>query len=192
MTTPARGLLVVISGPSGVGKTTIVNRLLARPGFRRAITATTRAARAGEVDHEHYHFLDDATFARWVREGRFLEHATVHEHSYGTPYSEVERILEAGQVCLLNIDVQGAATLRSRVPDALHVFLAPPSLAELERRLRGRGSESEDEVLRRLTTARAEIERAAEFGSVVINEDVEDVIEQIEGLVDARQSPRAD
>ena len=182
-----RGLLVVLSGPSGVGKTTVVDRLLERPGFRRAVTATTRAPRPGEVDGVHYRFLDDATFARLVAEGRFLEHATVHDRSYGTPIDAVDAVLDAGDTCLLNIDVQGAATLRERVPEALQVFLAPPSFEELERRLRGRRSETEEQVRRRLATARAELARADEFASVVINDDLERVIAHIEGLVHARR-----
>jgi len=188
MSAQGRGLLCVISGPSGVGKTTVVDRLLKEPGFRRAVTATTRAPREGETDGEHYHFLDQAKFDRWVAEDRFLEHATVYGRSYGTPLFEVEQILSDGAVCLLNIDVQGAALIRAKSSEGLFVFLGPPSWDELARRLRKRGSDAPAEIERRLSGARAEMDRAAEYESVVINDDLERTIGEIVGLVHARRA----
>lgn len=188
MSAAPQGLLVVLSGPSGVGKTTVVDGLLARPGFGRAVTATTRAPREGEVDGRDYHFLDAATFARWVAEDRFLEHATVHGRSYGTPRTSVDAVLAAGNVCLLNIDVQGAALLRADGVDALFVFLTAPDGPTLRARLTGRGSDDPDEIERRLATARAEMARAPEFDAVVINDDLDRAIGEIVGLVNARRA----
>lgn len=177
-----RGRLVVISGPSGVGKTTVVERLLQRPGFRRAVTATTRAPRAGERDGEDYHFLDADTFVERRDADWFLEWAHVHGRYYGTPRHEVQRIRDAGDCCVLVIDVQGAASLRAQGEDALFVFLAPPSFEELERRLRGRASDDEREIERRLAEARTEYERRDEADAVVINVDLERTVGEIVGL----------
>jgi len=183
-----RGLLVVLSGPSGVGKTTVADRLRTRSGYRRAVTATTRPPRTGEVDGVHYHFLDETTFRSWIRAGRLLEHAEVHGRHYGTPAAGVEAILDAGEVCLLVIDVQGAAQLRESGMAAYFVFVAPPDDAELERRLRGRGSDPEEEIQRRLRGAREELGRAGEYDTVVLNDDLDRVIDEIEGLVSTRRA----
>jgi guanylate kinase len=185
--TQKRGLLVVLSGPSGVGKTSVADRLVRRPGFVRAVTATTRAPRPGETDGVDYHFLTDAEFAKGVAENRFLEHAEVHGRRYGTPKDYVERMLASGAVLLLVIDVQGAATLRKNAVDALYVFVAPPSFAELERRLRERKSESEKQVQARLATAKSEIARQGDFDTVVINDDLDRVVGEIARLVQARR-----
>ena len=159
--------LVVVSGPSGVGKTTVCAHLLARPAFERVITATTRAPRGNEAHEAHYLFLDEAEFDRWVANGLFLEWAHVHGNRYGSPRAPAEKILAQGRHALLNIDVQGAA----QVEDAFRVFLLPPSPEELERRLRGRDTDSEEEVLARLETARDELARQDEFDLKVVNDD---------------------
>lgn len=182
-TSERRGRLLVVSGPSGVGKTTVVEGLLARPGFRRAVTATTRRPREGEQDGVHYHFLDAATFERRVAEDWFLEWADVHGRCYGTPRHEVQRIRDRGETCVLVIDVQGAASLRRSGEDALFVFLEPPSFDELERRLRGRATDGDREIELRLQEARNELARAGEADAVVINEDLDRTIGQIESLV---------
>lgn len=178
----ARGGLLVLSGPSGVGKTTVGRGLLRDPRFGRAVTATTRRPREGEVDGRDYLFLDEETFRAGIAAGRFLEHATVHGNLYGTPREQVEAVRARGLTCLLIIDVQGAASLREAGVDALYVFLAPPSWEVLEARLRGRGSDDEAVVRRRLENARTEMERRDEYDAVVINDDLERAIAQIEGL----------
>lgn len=182
-----RGLLVVISGPSGVGKTTVAERLLGEPGFARAVTATTRAPRPGERDGVDYRFLAEADFRREIAAGGFLEHAEVHGRLYGTPRQAVEEILRRGLACLLVIDVQGAATLRREGVPALYVFVAPPSEAELERRLRSRRTDSEAEIARRLATARSELARRREYDTVVINDDLDRAVGEISRLVQARR-----
>jgi len=163
--------LLVISGPSGVGKTTVCERLLARPEFERVRTATTRPPRGDERDGVDYDFLDDATFDRWIEEDRFLEWAQVYDNRYGSPRAAAERILETGRFPLLNIDVQGAASLRAAGLDCLRVFLLPPSVEELERRLRGRGTDDAETVARRLEVAREELARRDEFDLQVVNDD---------------------
>jgi guanylate kinase len=185
--TAKRGLLVVLSGPSGVGKTSVADRLLRRPGFLRAVTATTRAPRPGETDGVDYHFLTDAQFDEGVAKDLFLEHADVHGRRYGTPKADVERRLAGGNVVLLVIDVQGAATLRRNRVDGLYVFVAPPSFEELERRLRSRATESEEAVQRRLATARAELGRKGEFDTVIINDALDRAVGEIAALVQARR-----
>jgi guanylate kinase len=169
--------IVVVSGPSGVGKTTVCNLLLERKGFERVVTATTRAPRNGEEDGVDYLFLTDAEFLDWIEEQRFIEWAQVHGYRYGSPHDQAVAILERGRHALLNIDVQGAASIHTG--NVLKVFLLPPSTEELERRLRGRGSDAPGEIARRLETARAELARQDEFDLKVVNDDAERAAEEI-------------
>ena len=165
-------LLVVISGPSGVGKDTVIaalRALPAAPDFCRIVTATTRAPRPYEHDGRHYHFLTPAGFAEAEADGTFLETATVHGDRYGTPAGEVIAALSSGRDVLLSIDVQGAAAVANIFPDAVRIFLAPPSFETLAARLRARGTEDEATLARRLATAAAELARASEFDHVVVN-----------------------
>lgn len=180
--------VIVLSGPTAVGKTTVVKKLrAAHPELWISVSTTTRPPRPREIDGEHYHFVDDATFDRMVARGEFLEWAVVHRRAkYGTPRAPVEAALAAGHSVLLEIDLQGARQVRETMPYALFVFLAPPSWDELVRRLVGRGTESAAERERRLRTAREELAAEAEFDVTLINTDVEQVCRD---LVDLMGSP---
>lgn len=170
---PALGRLVVLTGPSGVGKGTVVAEVRAlRPDLWISISATTRPARAGEVDGVQYHFWTPAQFQGLLDQNGFLEWAEFAGNRYGTPRRPVLDRLAAGQSVLLEIELQGARQIREAMPEAFLVFLTPPSFDALERRLRGRGTEDEAAVARRLEHAREELAAAAEFDAVVVNDDV--------------------
>jgi len=187
----ARGRLTVLAGPTAVGKGTIAAYVRTHfPGVWFSVSMTTRSPRPGEVDGVHYHFVDDHEFDRLVEAGQFLEHAVVHGAAkYGTPRGPVERVISEGRDALLEIDLQGARQVRETWPEALFVFLAPPSWDELVRRLVGRGTEDEAERERRLSTARAELAAQSEFDEVVVNDDVRRASEE---LVSLMRSGRAD
>lgn len=170
---PGAGKLVILSGPSGTGKTTIVQRLLgAVPGLVRSVSATTRPPRPGEREGEDYFFLSREAFDRKAREGAFLEHAEVFGHAYGTPREFVERETAAGRSVILAIDVQGADQIRRRYSPVISIFVLPPSLSELERRLRARGTDAEAAIAGRLAQARAEMARKDQYDFVVVNDDI--------------------
>lgn len=177
--------VIVLSGPTAVGKTTVVKKLrAAHPELWISVSTTTRPARPREIDGEHYHFVDDATFDKMIEQGEFLEWAVVHKRAkYGTPRGPMERALANGDSVLLEIDLQGARQVRETIPDALFVFLAPPSWDELVRRLVGRGTETEAERERRLATAREELAAEAEFDVTLVNTDVETVCEELVALM---------
>jgi guanylate kinase len=164
---------VVLTGPSGVGKGTVVAEVRRlRPDVWVSVSATTRAARDGEADGVQYHFWSADRFARTVAEGGFLEWAEFAGSRYGTPRAPVEERLAAGGTVLLEIELQGARQVRASMPEAFMVFLSPPSFADLEARLRGRATEDEAAIARRLARAREELAAAAEFDAVVVNDDV--------------------
>jgi guanylate kinase len=165
-------MLVVVSGPSGVGKSTIVAELAAnRPQVVPIVTATTRPRRPGEVDKVHYHFLSLEEFDRLRDEDGLLEWALVHgTHWYGTPIEQVRGILAAGRDAILTIDPQGARSVRSKVPDALLIFVMPPSLEDLESRLAERGSEDADQLARRRRSAESEMAASGDYDYVIVNE----------------------
>ena len=166
--------LTVLSGPSGVGKGTVVAAVRRRhPDVFLSVSVTTRARRPGEVDGVHYHFVDAARFAAMAEAGELLEHASYAGNSYGTPRRAVLDQLAGGQPALLEIELQGARQVRAAMPEAHLVFLAPPSWEELVRRLTGRGTESPDRVARRLELAQQEMAAETEFDEVVVNDDVE-------------------
>ncbi|MBM3980566.1 MAG: guanylate kinase [Planctomycetes bacterium] len=191
MNEPASQLapLVVVSGPSGVGKTTVVERLIAReaPRLRRAVTATTRPERAGEVAGTDYHFWTVERFQTEVRGDNMLEWARVFGNDfYGTPRSEVDPHRAAGTGVVLVIDVQGAARVRELGLEHLSVFIDPPSLAELEARLRGRGDMAEERVQRRLAAAVTELDEAAKFDCRIVNRDLADAVTDLQRAIRAR------
>jgi len=168
---------VVITGPSGVGKGTLIRKLLERcPQLQLSVSATTRDPRQGEVNGRDYHFLSGAEFEERAQAGEFVEHAEYAGNRYGTLRSELERPA-AGIV--LEIDLQGARQVRDTLPGAMQVFIAPPSLEDLESRLRGRGSDSADQIARRLEVAPTELEAQEEFARVVVNEDLQEALEEL-------------
>ena len=162
-----------MSGPSGAGKGTLIERILPRfPALEVAVSATTRRRRSGETDGVEYHFLDPEEFARRVVAGAFLEHVEYAGNRYGTLRSEIERILAAGRSPLVEIELAGARAVRRDMPEAVSIFIAPPSLAELGRRLERRATDTEGEIAARLATSRVELEAMGEFDHVIINDDV--------------------
>jgi guanylate kinase len=174
----------VITGPSGVGKGTLIRTLRERrPELELAVSATTRAPRPGEEDGVDYHFLSDADFDRRVEAGEFVEHARYSGRRYGTLRSELERRLADGRPVVLEIEVQGARQVRSAMPEAVQVFIAPPSEEALRTRLVGRGTDAPQDVEARLQTAREELGAKDEFAHVVINDRLEDAVASLEDVV---------
>lgn len=175
--------VVVLSGPSGTGKTTLVNRLLKRSPVRlcKAVSATTRPPRANERHGDDYYFLDPAEFEARRQRGEFLETAEVHKsgHWYGTLWSEIDRARDEGAWAFLEIDVQGALRVLEEFPGAITIFLKTPSEAEYERRLHERGTESEEIIRRRLETARRELEHADQYQHRVVNDDLDRAVDEI-------------
>ncbi|WP_445144691.1 guanylate kinase [Dyella sp. Tek66A03] len=182
----SEGTLFVVAAPSGAGKSTLVNALLERePSISLSISHTTRPPRPGELYGRHYYFVERETFEREVAEGIFLEHAEVHGNLYGTSRTTVAELLEQGRDVLLEIDWQGARQIRQSKPDCVSVFILPPSRVELERRLRGRGSDSADVIARRLHNSREEIAHAHEFDYVIVNDRFEDALADLQAIVHA-------
>lgn len=180
----SQGNLFVLSGPSGAGKGTLVARLLERvPSCWVSVSATTRAPRPGEVDGIHYFFMDKTAFSQLVAEGGFLEWAQVHDNCYGTLRSRVQEHIDAGDQVILEIDVQGAFQVREAMPNAHLVFIEPPSLEELERRLRGRGTETEEVIAKRMKTAQVELAQKMEYDVQVVNDDLERATEELVSYV---------
>tara|TARA_B110000305_G_C19435395_1_gene638618 strand:- start:861 stop:1442 length:582 start_codon:yes stop_codon:yes gene_type:complete len=179
---------IVMCGPSGVGKGTLINRLMADfPGkFGFSVSHTTRAPRPGETDGVHYNFVEKAAMEADIAEGKFLEHAHVHENIYGTSLAAVEAVATKGQVCVLDIDVQGAEIVKKSTLDALFVFIAPPSMEELEKRLRGRGTEKEESIQKRLANAAGEMAKTEVdgfFHAVIVNDDLEKAYGELKTVV---------
>jgi guanylate kinase len=189
-----RGRLIVIAGPSGVGKGSVVRDLLERDpyGLALSVSATTRAPREGESNGVHYLFVPDEVFDRMIADGDLLEWAPVVGHRSGTPRKAVEELLVAGRDVILEIDVQGAEQIRRLEPHALLVFLAPPTMEELERRLRGRGTETEERIAARLATAEWEMGQQGWFDHVVVNDELERASSQVAAIIEASRSARPD
>ncbi len=174
----------VITGPSGVGKGTLIRTLLERvPQLQLAVSATTRDPRPGEEDGVHYHFLDDAEFDRRVHAGEFVEHADYSGRRYGTLRSELDRRRAAGASVVLEIEVQGARQVARTLPEAIRIFIAPPSEETLRTRLIGRGTDDADQIEARLGVAKAELEAAEDFAHIVNNDRLDDAADELERVV---------
>ncbi len=193
--TTVRGTLFIVAAPSGAGKSSLVNAVLARePGICLSISFTTRGMRPGERHAQHYHFIDKAEFEAMVAKGDFFEHALVHGDYKGTARQSVEPQLAAGKDVLLEIDWQGARQVRAQVPDAVSVFILPPSRDALEHRMRHRGQDTEAVIAQRLANAREEMSHAGEFDFVIVNEDFETATCELHAIFTAcrlRQSIQA-
>ncbi len=187
-----RGQLYVISAPSGVGKTTLVRSVLEKlPFVRFSVSCTTRPPRAGETPGIDYHFLEKQEFQQGIRANRFLEWARVHDAYYGTDGEQVARLLEEGWDILLDIDVQGARQVRCIHPDCVTIFILPPSMAILEERLRNRGTESPEQLNRRIGTAQREIMDAPWYDFIIINDRLPDAVAALESIFRAQRCRRS-
>ena len=184
--TDNQGELYVIAAPSGAGKTSLINSALAEfSSLAFSISDTTRPMRRGEVDGEHYHFIDRPTFDERVQSGRYLEHADVFGNGYGTDRAHVESLWHAGKDVLLEIDVQGAAQVRASHPQACQIFILPPSLDTLKKRLTGRGTDKPDVITRRLGEAQREMSACLDFDWIVVNDDFEQARQQLIAIIRA-------
>lgn len=180
------GNLFVISGPSGAGKGTLLSKVIERiPDAWVSVSATTRQPRPGEEDGIHYYFLDTNHFLDLVNKGGFLEWAKVHDNYYGTLKNTVLEHMDAGEQVILEIDVQGALQVRDAIPQAHLVFIEPPSLDELEQRLRGRGTESEDVISSRMKTAEVELAHKMEYDIQVVNDDLDRAVNELAAVINS-------
>lgn len=180
----AQGRLIVLTGPSGVGKGTLVKALLQRhPDLYLSVSVTTRAPRVGEIDGKNYFFVSRSQFERMVAKGELLEWAEFAGNYYGTPRISVEQEIQQGRCVLLEIELEGARQIRRTFPAALRIFILPPSMAELEHRLRSRGQDSDTAIARRLQHAQAEIDAANEFDVQIVNDDFEKALRHVESAL---------
>ena len=181
-----RGKLIVVSGPSGAGKSTVIAKVMERRNdLCFSVSATTRKPREGEVDGVNYFFVSGTEFDRMIGDDELLEHAEYNRDNYGTPRAYVEEKRRAGMHVLLDIEVQGARQVRERVPEAIKIFIIPPTLQVLEQRLRGRGTEDEEQILRRLARARGEYREADFYDYVVINDHLETAANELNAIITA-------
>jgi guanylate kinase len=186
-------LLLILSSPSGAGKTTLKTQILTQshPELRFSVSHTTRGPRPAEVDGREYHFIDRAAFHKMAERGEFAEWAEVHGNLYGTSLREIELSRVSHQGVVFDIDHQGARQIKAKLPDAVAVFILPPSMKELERRLRSRASDSSDALARRLANARSEIEHYAFFDYLIVNDDVEAAHRKLDAIIVAERCRRA-
>ena len=184
-----KGTLYVFTGPSGAGKGTLLSRLMAEDDrLFYSISATTRAPRSGETDGVQYYFLTRADFERKIAQNAFLEHARYVDNYYGTLEAPVNEKLAEGYDVILEIEVQGAMQVHQKRPDAVMVFIAPPSFEELAARLRGRGTEDEEKVRKRLETAKEELKSRGRFDYVVVNDEIDRAVRELQGILAARRT----
>ena len=190
--TARRGLLVVLSSPSGAGKSTLTRRLLEEEdNMSMSVSATTRPPRPGEIDGTHYFFISKDKFGAMIDQGEFLEHAKVFDNYYGTPSAPVEEALANGQDVLFDIDWQGAQQLtQAAADDLVRVFILPPDMRELERRLRTRAQDSDDVIAKRMAKSESEISHWAEYDYVIVNRDVEIAMEELKTIISAERMAR--
>jgi guanylate kinase len=183
-----KGILIVLSGPSGVGKGTICNLLRKRnPLLHVSISMTTRIPRSGELDGVHYYFVTRHYFQKMIQEEKLLEWACVYDHFYGTPLDKVQKKINAGIDVILEIDTQGAFQVRRLYPEAVLIFLLPPSLQELKRRITKRGSEKDEELKKRLLSACSEVRQAAKYDYIVVNDDINEAVENIKAIISSEK-----
>lgn len=187
-----QGILFVVSAPSGAGKTSLCQALVSQvPDLRYSVSCTTRQPRPAEIADRHYHFVDEATFRDMIKEGAFLEWAEVYGHLYGTPRAPIKEWIAQGIDVLLDIDAQGALQIRRHEPDAVSIYILPPSLEVLRRRLEDRKGDAPDEIARRLKKARDEVKNYRDYAHVIINEDFKSAVRQLEAIVLAERSRTA-
>lgn len=189
MTPNDRGVLFVVSGPSGVGKSTLIRRVMEKlPDLEFSVSATTRGPRKGEMDGVHYHFLTDEQFAQGLQRAEFLESAQVYGRSYGTLRAPVVKRLEEGKSVILDIDLVGARQVRDSFPEAVHVFILPPDRETVERRLRKRATDEEHVIQKRLAEMDAQVEGCGEYDYLVINDDLKSATDTMRGIFRAEQA----
>ena len=187
-----QGILFVVSAPSGAGKTSLCQALVSQvPDLRYSVSYTTRQPRPAEIADRHYHFVDEATFRDMIKEAAFLEWAEVYGHLYGTPRAPIKEWIAQGIDVLLDIDAQGALQIRRHEPDAVSIYILPPSLEVLRRRLEDRKGDAPDEIARRLKKARDEVKNYRDYAHVIINEDFKSAVRQLEAIVLAERSRTA-
>ncbi len=180
----ASGKLIVLTGPSGVGKGTLVRALLARhPELYLSVSATTRSPREGEIEGKDYYFLNKSAFETMIKQNQLLEWAEYADNYYGTPRAKVEEKINQGVIVLLEIEVIGATAIKNSFPDALRIFILPPSAEELERRLRSRNTDTEAAILRRLERAKEELKVSEEFDQRIVNDDLEMALQKLEKAI---------